>query len=76
MCLGVPMKLVEINYPVAVAEAKGVKREIYLQLIPEDQIHPGDYVIVHVGFAIQKLSPEEAEETWRYLDQILAQEDA
>jgi len=72
----VPMKLVEINYPVAVAEAKGVKREIYLQLIPEDQIHPGDYVIVHVGFAIQKLSPEEAEETWRYLDQILAQEDA
>ncbi len=76
MCLGVPMKLVEINYPVAVAEAKGVKREVYLQLIPEDQIHPGDYVIVHVGFAIQKLSPEEAEETWRYLDQILAQEDA
>ncbi len=76
MCLGVPMKLVEINYPVAVAEAKGVKREVYLQLIPEDQIHLGDYVIVHVGFAIQKLSPEEAEETWRYLDQILAQEDA
>ncbi len=76
MCLGIPMKLVEINYPLAIAEAKGVKREVYLQLIPEDQIKPGDYVIVHVGFAIQKLSAEEAEETWQYLDQILAQENA
>lgn len=71
MCLGVPMKLVEINYPVAIAEAKGVKRQVYLQLIPEDQIKLGDYVIVHVGFAIQKLSAEEAEETWRYLDELL-----
>ncbi len=76
MCLGIPMKLVEVNYPLAIAEAKGVKREVYLQLIPEDQIKPGDYVIVHVGFAIQKLSAEEAEETWQYLDQILAQENA
>jgi len=70
MCLGVPMKLLEVNYPMAIAEAKGVKRQVYLQLLPEEQVKPGDYVIVHVGFAIQKLSPEEAEETWRYLDEL------
>ncbi|OAG26907.1 hydrogenase assembly protein HypC [Thermodesulfatator autotrophicus] len=70
MCLGVPMKLIEINYPVGLAEAEGVKREVNLQLLPEDEIKVGDYVIVHVGFAIQKMSPEEAEETWRLLKVI------
>ncbi len=71
MCLGVPMKLIEVTYPVGIAEAKGVRRKVYLQLIPEDQLRPGDYVIVHVGFAIQKLSREEAEETWRLLEEAL-----
>ncbi|WP_231887778.1 HypC/HybG/HupF family hydrogenase formation chaperone [Thermodesulfatator autotrophicus] len=64
------MKLIEINYPVGLAEAEGVKREVNLQLLPEDEIKVGDYVIVHVGFAIQKMSPEEAEETWRLLKVI------
>ncbi len=71
MCLGVPMKLIEINYPMGVAEAKGVRRQISLQLLPEKEIQLGDYVIVHVGFAIQKLSPQEAEETWRLLEEAL-----
>ncbi len=65
------MKLVEINYPMAVAEAKGVRRKISLQLLPEKEINLGDYVIVHVGFAIQKLSQEEARETWRLLEEAL-----
>ena len=71
MCLGIPMKLVKIDYPVALAEARGVQRKVYLQLIPKEEIEPGEYVIVHVGFAIQKLSPQEAEETWRCFDQLL-----
>ncbi|AEH44176.1 hydrogenase assembly chaperone hypC/hupF [Thermodesulfatator indicus DSM 15286] len=73
MCLGVPMKLIEINYPIGIAEAEGVRREINLQLLPQEEIKVGDYVIVHVGFAIQKMSPEEAEETWRLLKQVMEQ---
>ena len=72
MCLGVPMKLIEVNYPVGVAEARGVRRKISLQLLPEETLSPGDYVIVHVGFAIQKLSAEQAEETWRLLEEALS----
>ena len=39
MCVGVPMQITEINYPSGVAEAKGVKREIGLQLMPENTLH-------------------------------------
>ncbi|WP_245523079.1 HypC/HybG/HupF family hydrogenase formation chaperone [Thermodesulfatator indicus] len=67
------MKLIEINYPIGIAEAEGVRREINLQLLPQEEIKVGDYVIVHVGFAIQKMSPEEAEETWRLLKQVMEQ---
>ena len=76
MCLGVPMKMIDINYPAGVAEAKGVTREIGLQLIPETDINIGDYVIVHVGFAIEKLDTKQAEEIWKTLDEILMTIDA
>lgn len=71
MCVGVPMKLIDIDYPLGVAEAKGVRRNIGLQLLPEDEIRVGDYVIVHVGFAIEKLRKEEAKEIWRGLEEVL-----
>lgn len=71
MCLGVPMKVIEINYPAGVAEAKGVKREIGLQLIPENEISLNDHVIVHVGFAIEKIDSKLADEIWDTLDEIL-----
>ena len=71
MCVGVPMQIVEINYPSGIAEAKGVKREIGLQLLPEDQLEIGDHVIVHVGFAIEKVDKKQADEIWEALDEIL-----
>ncbi|HDH06188.1 MAG TPA: HypC/HybG/HupF family hydrogenase formation chaperone [Nitrospirae bacterium] len=71
MCVGVPMQIVEINYPSGVAEAKGVKRKIGLQLLPEDSLQTGDYVIIHVGFAIEKIDRKHADEIWEYLDEIL-----
>jgi len=71
MCVGVPMQIVEINYPSGIAEAKGVKREIGLQLLPEDQVKIGDHVIVHVGFAIEKVDKKQADEIWETLDEIL-----
>lgn len=72
MCVGVPMQIVEIQYPTGIAEAKGVKREIGLQLIPEDSINVGDHVIVHVGFAIEKVDKQRAEEIWEALEEVLA----
>jgi hydrogenase expression/formation protein HypC len=72
MCVGVPMKVVEINYPMAVAEAKGVKRNISLMLLPEDEVKVGDYVIVHVGNAIEIIDEKDAEEIWKALDEVMA----
>lgn len=71
MCVGVPMQIVDINYPSGTAEAKGVRKEIGLQLIPEHSIKIGDHVIVHVGFAIEKIDREHADEIWESLDEIL-----
>jgi len=65
------MQIIEIHYPSGIAEAKGVKREIGLQLLPEDQLKIGDHVIVHVGFAIEKVDKKQADEIWEALDEIL-----
>ena len=71
MCVGVPMQITEIDYPAGVAEAKGVKRDIGLQLMPEGSLNIGDHVIVHVGFAIEKIDKALADEIWESLDEIL-----
>lgn len=71
MCVGVPMQIVEITYPSGVAEAKGVTREIGLQLLPENSLSIGDHVIVHVGFAIEKVDKQYADEIWEALDEVL-----
>lgn len=56
------MKLVEMNPPEALVEISGVKRKINLALLSPDDLTIGDYVIVHAGFAIQKLDKADAEE--------------
>ena len=71
MCVGVPMQIVEIQYPSGVAEAKGVKRDIGLQLLPESDLNIGDHVIVHVGFAIEKVDKGRADEIWEALEEVL-----
>lgn len=62
MCLAMPARVIEIGAnDVAVIELDGVRKEISLALV--DEVAVGDYVIVHVGFALQKLDTEEAEKT-------------
>ncbi|MBP2679603.1 MAG: hypC [Deltaproteobacteria bacterium] len=61
MCLGVPAKILEINDGAAVVELGGVRREISVMLV--DDVSVGGWVIVHAGFAIEKLSEEEAQQT-------------
>ena len=71
MCLAYPYKIVEVKDEwTAIAEVQGVKTEIALHLLPE-KVMEGDWVLVHVGFAIQKLREEEALESLRYWDEIL-----
>jgi hydrogenase expression/formation protein HypC len=61
MCLGVPAKILETGGGAAVVELGGVRREISVMLI--DDVAVGEWVIIHAGFAIEKLSEEEAEQT-------------
>ena len=67
MCLAIPLKLVEINGNTATGEAMGMRREIRVDFIEDPQ--PGDYVIVHAGFAIERLPEQQA------LDDLEAWED-
>jgi len=61
MCLGIPGKIVSISGDLATVDFSGVSREVSLLLCPE--LSEGDYVLVHVGFAIQQLEEREALET-------------
>ena len=68
MCLAVPMKVVSIEGEVAQAEVEGVKYKVALTLTPD--VGLGDYVMVHAGFAIEKVNTEEAQETLSLLRQM------
>lgn len=61
MCLAVPMKITEIDANKGIVDIGGVRREVGLSLIKDVKV--GDYVIVHAGFAIQKLDEKDALET-------------
>lgn len=65
MCLALPVKVVEVGVGPAgdwaIVDLGGVKKEISLALL--DDVRVGDYVILHVGYALSKLDPEEAEKT-------------
>ena len=58
MCLAIPLQLVEIEGKTAVGEAMGMRREIRVDFIEDPKI--GDYVIVHAGFAIERLPEQQA----------------
>ena len=71
MCLAVPAKVVAIgDGQMATIELAGVTRKVALDLVPETKV--GDYVIVHVGFAIQRLDEVEARKTLSLLDELAA----
>ena len=72
MCLAVPMKVIEIEGPVARVEEAGVQREVRADLV--EGLKVGDYVIVHAGIAIDRLDPEEAQETLRLFAEIFGGE--
>ena len=75
MCLGIPMKIKEIDGNTAHCEAKGVSREVSLFMMQDEPLEQGDYVMVHVGYALQKMTQHEARSAWELYDQMLAAED-
>jgi len=72
MCLGIPGKILEVyqrdELPMGKVEFGGIAKEICLAYTPEAAV--GDYVIVHVGFAISRVDEKEAQEIFSYLQQI------
>ena len=68
MCLAVPSKIIEINGDMGIVDIDGVKKEIGLHLIEDPML--GDFVIVHAGFAINKIDENEALETLKILREI------
>ncbi|MEP7181837.1 MAG: HypC/HybG/HupF family hydrogenase formation chaperone [Betaproteobacteria bacterium] len=62
MCLAIPARVVALPDPdTAVIDVGGVRKRISLALV--ENVEPGDYVIVHVGYALTRLDPDEAERT-------------
>ena len=76
MCLAIPMKIVSRTGDQGMVEAGGVQYEASFRLLPDASV--GEYVIIHAGFAIQKLDVNDAEESirlFREMDERLAEED-
>ncbi|MFL0269624.1 HypC/HybG/HupF family hydrogenase formation chaperone [Candidatus Clostridium radicumherbarum] len=68
MCLGLPLKIVEIDNKEAIGELNGVKRKVRIDLIENLKI--GEYVMVHAGFAIEKLDESFALETLDIVNEL------
>lgn len=76
MCLGIPMQVIEINGFNAHCAAKGVERDVSLFMMQHEPVEVGDFIMVHVGYAIQKMSEAEALSTWELFDELLQMETA
>ena len=76
MCLGVPMRIMEINGYSARCEARGIERKASLFLLQHEDLQVGDLVMIHVGNAIQKMTEEDAQSAWDLYDEIFEAEDA
>lgn len=68
MCLAIPMKIKQLKDEFAEVETGKLTRTINIQMLPG--LKRGDYVLVHAGFAIQKVNPKKAKETLRIIDEI------
>ena len=70
MCLGIPGKIIDIvddENSIAKVDVSGVKRNVSVALVRPEGIEPGDWVLIHVGFAMSKIDENEARETMQAL---------
>lgn len=71
MCLAIPMRVESVEGFIARCQAKGVYRDVSLFMLQDEPVTVGDYVMVHVGYAIQKVAEAEARSAWELYDQLL-----
>ncbi len=69
MCLAVPLKIVSVTGKQAVGEAAGLTQKLRVDFLPD--VRPGDYVMVHAGFAIEKLTEQQARENLACIQEAL-----
>jgi len=74
MCLAVPSEIVSINDLLATVDVYGARRDISLMLLPEE-VEIGDFVIVHAGFAIQKIDREAGNEALKLIKELVESEE-
>lgn len=70
MCLAIPSKIIRVDKDIATVDVSGVRREASIVLVEDVQV--GDYVIVHAGYAIQKIDEDAAMETLKILGEVFA----
>jgi hydrogenase expression/formation protein HypC len=65
MCLGIPGKIIEVldDADLAKVDVSGVRRKVNIGLLEHERVSPGDWVLIHVGFALSKIDEEEAAAT-------------
>lgn len=73
MCLGVPGKIVSVEGTTAVVDFWGVRRNVALDVVDEE-VTVGDHVLVHVGFAIRRIAPEDLEETLAFFESMVSED--
>ena len=74
MCLGIAIQIVAIDGYNARCTAKGVMRDVSLFMLQDESVAVDDFVKVHVGYALQKMTEQEARSTWELLDEMLVAE--
>ena len=72
MCLAIPVKVIKIKDNSAQVDMAGVKRLVDVRFL--ESLKVGDYILVHAGFAIEKINEKQAKETLKLLDQIYYEE--
>ncbi|SDI06178.1 hydrogenase expression/formation protein HypC [Sinosporangium album] len=73
MCLGIPGEIIEIDPDqpdLATVEVSGVRRAINVGLLSDERLTPGDWILIHVGFALSKIDEEEARSAMAFLESI------
>jgi hydrogenase expression/formation protein HypC len=73
MCLGIPGQIIELVDPlhqIAKVDVSGIRRNVNVALLSHEGIGPGDWVLIHVGFAMSKIDEHEAQETLSLLRQM------
>ncbi len=74
MCLAVPTQVQAVEGNVATVDVQGIRTRVRLDALGEE-VAPGDYLLVHAGFAIRRLDPQDARETLALLDELSALQD-